>query len=68
MEIAKDDAKEAKKKSNSSVIIDRDLHAKMKKHCVGNSRKIGGVIENLIRLYLANPKEIENAIDNLKEN
>lgn len=65
-EIVKD---KVKKKSNSkSVIIDGQLHAKMKNYCMGSKRKIGGVIENLIKLYLANPKEIENLIDNLKGN
>jgi hypothetical protein len=69
MEIAKDDLKpKVKKKSTSkSVIIDGKLHADMKEYCNKNKRKLGGVIENLIRLYLANPKETENLIDNLKD-
>jgi hypothetical protein len=59
---------ETKQKSDSkSVIIDGKLHASMKKYCMGTKRKIGGVIENLIRLYLANPKEIENLIENIKD-
>jgi len=58
-----------KKENNSkSVIIDGELHAKMKNYCMGRKRKIGGIIENLIKLYLDNPKEIENLIDNLKAN
>lgn len=68
MEITKNEAKSEKKSTSKSVIIDGQLHAKMKKYCIGSKRKIGGVIENLIRLYLSNPKETENLIDNLKDN
>lgn len=70
MEMMKDDLKPkvTKKSTSKSVIIDGQLHAQMKKYCTGTKRKIGGVIENLIRLYLANPKETENLIDNLKDN
>ncbi len=70
MDIVKDNLKpkDKKKSTSKSVIIDFQIHAKMKKFCTGNKRKIGGVIENLIRLYLANPKEIETLIENIKEN
>jgi hypothetical protein len=70
METVKNDLQpKVKKKSTSkSVIIDGQLHADMKKYCTGTKRKIGGVIENLIRLYLANPKQTENLIDNLNDN
>ena len=67
MEIAKED-KIKKESTSKSVIIGGDLHAKMKQHCINTKRKIGGVIENLIKVYLVNPKEIENMIDNLKDN
>lgn len=56
-----------KKKSNSkSVIIDGQIHALLKNYCKGNNRKLGLLIENLIKLYLAKPKDIENLFDNLK--
>lgn len=69
MEITKQDLKDKvnKKSTSKSVIIDGSLHAKMKNYCVGSKRKIGGVIENLIRLYLSDPKDTENRIDNLKD-
>jgi len=65
MEIVKTATKP--KSDSKSVIIDGKLHASMKKYCMGTKRKIGGVIENLIKLYLANPKETENLIENLKD-
>jgi hypothetical protein len=60
-----------KELSNSSkpksVIIDGQLHYKFKMLCKGKSMKIGAVIEDLIRLYLSNQKEIQKMIDELKE-
>jgi hypothetical protein len=50
-----------------SVIIDGNLHQKFKVFCLGKSMKIGGVIENLIGLYLNNPKTIQKLIDELKD-
>lgn len=47
-----------------SVIIDGELHGRFKLLCKGKSLKIGGVIENLIRLYLNEPKKIQEIIDN----
>lgn len=49
-----------------SIIIDGDLHGDFKKLCKGKSLKIGGVIENLIRLYLDNPKKIQTLIEEAK--
>lgn len=46
-----------------SVIIDGELHLKLKKYCKGKSLKIGGVIENLIKIYLREPKSIHSLID-----
>ncbi len=37
---------------SKSVIINGDVHGKFKIFCKGKSLKIGGVIEDLIRLYL----------------
>lgn len=50
-----------------SVIIDGELHGKFKLLCKGKSLKIGGVIENLIKLYLNDPKKIQKEIDDFKE-
>jgi hypothetical protein len=51
-----------------SIIIDGDLHNRFKMLCKGKSMKIGGVIEDLISLYLNNPKELQKMIDERKEN
>jgi hypothetical protein len=50
-----------------SVIIDGDLHGRFKLLCKGKSLKIGGVIEDLIRLYLDDPKKIQTLIEQAKE-
>lgn len=46
-----------------SIIIDGDLHSRFKILCKGKSLKIGGVIEDLIRLYLSSPKRIQTLIE-----
>jgi hypothetical protein len=50
-----------------SIIIDGKLHSQFKMLCKGKSMKIGGVIEDLIKLYLRDPKETQKKIDELKE-
>jgi hypothetical protein len=50
-----------------SIIIDGDLHNRFKMLCKGKSMKIGGVIEDLIKLYLDNPKGLQKMIDENKE-
>jgi hypothetical protein len=50
-----------------SIIIDGKLHSQFKMLCKGKSMKIGGVIEDLIRLYLRDPKETQKKIDEFKE-
>lgn len=50
-----------------SVIIDGDLHGRFKLLCKGKSLKIGGVIEDLIKLYLNNPRGVQQEIDECKE-
>ena len=50
-----------------SVIIDRDLHSRFKMLCKGKSMKIGGVIEDLIRLYLHSPKRVQTMIEETKD-
>jgi len=55
------------KTKSKSVIIDGDLHGDFKMFCRGKSLKIGGVIEDLIRLYLDDPKTIRRMIDDNKD-
>jgi hypothetical protein len=50
-----------------SIIIEGELHNRFKLLCKGKSMKIGGVIEDLIELYLDNPKAIQKMIDEIKE-
>ena len=58
---------EKKAKTSKSVIIDGDIHAQLKSLCAGKNLKMGGVIENLITLYLAEYKSVQTQIDNLNE-
>ena len=60
--------KELKETKPKSIIIDGDLHGRFKMFCKGKSLKIGGVIENLIGLYLYNPKSMQKMIDEHKDN
>lgn len=53
--------------SPKSIIIDGNLHKKFKIFCKGKSIKIGGIIEDLIKLYLNDSKSIQKLIDELKE-
>lgn len=53
---------------SKSVIINGDVHGKFKLFCKGKSLKIGGVIEDLIKLYLSDPKHIQKLIDEVKDN
>lgn len=55
------------KTKSKSVIIDGDLHGKFKTFCRGKSLKIGGVIEDLIKLYLDDPKTVRRMIDDYKD-
>lgn len=50
-----------------SVIIEGNLHNRFKILCKGKSLKIGGVIEDLIRMYLDNPKKIQTLIEENNE-
>ena len=52
---------------SKSVIIEGNLHNKFKMLCKGKSLKIGGVIEDLITLYINNPKKIQTLIEQSKE-
>lgn len=50
-----------------SIIIDGSLHSRFKTICKGKSMKIGAVIEDLLRLYIRSPKEIQKMVDDYKE-
>ncbi len=50
-----------------SIIIDGNLHNNLKLHCKGKSLKIGGLVEDLIRLYIKDPKTIQKLIEESKE-
>ena len=50
-----------------SIIVNGDLHYHFKVHCKGKSMKIGGVIEDLMKLYLTNTKNLQVMIDEMKE-
>jgi len=50
-----------------SIIIDGEIHDSFKKLCKGKSMKIGGVIEDLIILYLRDPKNVQKMIDEMKD-
>ena len=52
---------------SKSIIIDGGLHYKFKTLCRGKSIKIGGIIEDLIKLYLNDPKGTQKLIDEVKE-
>lgn len=52
---------------SKSVIINADIHTRFKTFCKGKSLKIGGVIEDLISIYLDDPKTVQKLIDELKE-
>jgi hypothetical protein len=52
---------------SKSIIVNGALHYDFKILCKGKSLKIGGVVEDLIRLYLHDPKKIQKMIDDSKE-
>lgn len=52
---------------SKSIIVDGELHNQLKKFCRSKGLKIGSLIEDLIRLYLNNPKGVQKNIDELKE-
>lgn len=50
-----------------SIIIDGDIHKEYRDFCRGKGLKIGTLTEDLIKLYLSNPKIVQKLIDDLKE-
>lgn len=55
------------KQKSKSVIINADIHGEFKTFCKGKSLKIGGVIEDLIKIYLSDPRTIQKLIDKLED-
>ena len=55
------------KTKSKSIIIDGDIHANFKSFCKSKSLKIGGVIEDLIKVYLTDPKKINKLIEESKD-
>jgi len=54
------------KTKSKSVIIDGDIHNKFKGYCKEKNLKIGRVIEDLILVYLNDPKVSQKLIDEFK--
>ena len=52
---------------SKSIIVDGNLHNRFKIMCKGKSLKIGGVVEDLMKIYLSSSKVIQKMIDELKE-
>lgn len=52
---------------SKSIIIDGDIHNKLKIFCRGKSMKIGGLVEELISGYLKKPKDFQKLIDELND-
>lgn len=50
-----------------SIIINGEIHYKFKMLCKGKNMKIGALMEDLVLLYLDNPKQVQNQIDEMKE-
>ena len=48
---------------SKSIIIDGNLHYKLKMFCKSRGLKIGAIIEDLIKLYLSDSKTIQKMID-----
>jgi len=52
---------------SKSIIIDGDIHKQYRDYCRGKGIKIGTMTEDLIKLYLSNPKSFQKLIDENKE-
>jgi hypothetical protein len=52
---------------SKSIIVNGKIHKEMRDHCRFNKKKIGGLTEDLISLYLSNPEEIQKLIDGSKK-
>ena len=52
---------------SKSIIIDGKLHKQYKDYCRVTKKKIGGQTEDMIRLYLSNPNELQKQIEELRK-
>ncbi len=52
---------------SKSIIIDANIHSEIKKLAQKRSLKLGGLVEDLIKLYINDPKGIMVQINELKE-
>jgi len=52
---------------SKSIIVNGKIHKEMRDHCRFSKKKIGGLTEDLISLYLSNPNEVQKLIDALKK-
>lgn len=50
-----------------SIIVDGELHNDFKRFCKGKNMKLGAVVEDLVRLYLNKPKDVQKMVDDIKE-
>ena len=53
------------KNKQKSIIIDGELHNKLKLYCLGKGLKIGSVVTDLISLYIVDPKKCNELIEEL---
>lgn len=52
---------------SKSIIVNGKVHKQMRDHCRFQKKKIGGLTEDLILLYLSNPDAIQKLIDDLNK-
>jgi hypothetical protein len=55
------------KELSKSIIIEGEVHSRFKVFCRGKNLKIGKVVEDLIKLFMKSPKEVQKLIDDNKE-
>ena len=55
------------KEISKSIIIDGDVHYKFKIFCKGKNLKIGKVVEDLIKLFMKDSKQVQKQIDEIKD-
>lgn len=54
-------------KKSKSIIVDGGLHEEFKIFCKGKNMKIGGVVEDLIKLYLFNYPIVRKLLEENKQ-
>lgn len=58
---------ENNKRKSKSIIVNGELHEKFKVFCKGKNMKIGGVVEDLIQLYLSNYDVVRKLLEENKK-